>query len=672
MKEVISLVEIERSDRLPMPQSYKPFIWQFPLYVTGRIELEFIQESDNHNPLVVSNVIIDRVTYEKYETIEILESLTPDEGGWYFNGVVIFIRFPERIWPWVIYSRRHGILEGYTNGSPMVVNNILYRPGLITLPVIDHSADAFTYDKMKFDSANIDIDNTNGQFDDVGDYFGNEFNLFTIDDEENDQHKNTVKLIEKSVDEREITHGQTDELIVLINEKKQPEPKMLAQYYIANILVKLDKATFVLKDKRERMSSNIPNRKFTKKEFPFLDDNLIDRDMQEVYGHCFGVPGVCIHGKQLSADGSSINKVQQYTFRFSSEITHVERIRVKMTARDLHVPGQGMVRFDGWTTVYQEKSPEWEGSSGWRPGIIPGNIIPGNISKPLLDKGEITLHYALAKQSGNHDSSMNEVRIDGIFKKQSTPLEIIEDIIRNYTDIPYDAMRFNLKELKKELKPLDHKIGIMFDKQISIFEAIEKLQAGSVLGFKFHVHNNLFTARLDNPNRKEIAQIRDVEILNLHEIEIDWNAELYGTYTDIEYRFDYGENAGRHLIDDSEQRNLLDLHRVDKVWEARTLLAEEGAARERSDLMLHEFKELRPLIKNIQLHGRKWFEILRVYDIVKIDFRLIEEKYPRHLKKLIERKFAGEVRCQILRVVKDTNTGTTTIDVRVREGKWAA
>ena len=98
------------------------------------------------------------------------------------------------------------------------------------------------------------------------------------------------------------------------------------------------------------------------------------------------------------------------------------------------------------------------------------------------------------------------------------------------------------------------------------------------------------------------------------------------------------------------------------------------------------------------LSGKKWFN-MRVYDIVQIDFSIPgeeREKYPRHLIRLIsevgngrlvtigrdtdeyvtlisdekettgQRNFVGELRCQILMKETDTQTGVTTIDVRVK------
>jgi hypothetical protein len=111
--------------------------------------------------------------------------------------------------------------------------------------------------------------------------------------------------------------------------------------------------------------------------------------------------------------------------------------------------------------------------------------------------------------------------------------------------------------------------------------------------------------------------------------------------------------------------------------------------------LLEYFSDLQPIIKNIKLSGTKWLD-LRIYDIVEIDFVIHgeeKEKYPRHIIKLIsevgngrlitmkqtdeyvtlinnekktqgERYFIGELRCQILRIDIDTQTGDTTIDVR--------
>jgi hypothetical protein len=227
---------------------------------------------------------------------------------------------------------------------------------------------------------------------------------------------------------------------------------------------------------------------------------------------------------------------------------------------------------------------------------------------------------------------------------------------------------------------------------------LRRIQETSVIGFQFTVYKNLFTARLDNPNREISWKIRNTDILHLDQVEIDWNSDFYGSSTDIEYAYNYNEKTGMRWIDTTQKEKILDMHRQEKDWSAKTLLANEADAQKKSDILLEDFSTLQPLIKNIQLSDKKWFN-MRVYDMTEIDFSIPGEeyeKYPHHIIRLIsevgngrlvtigrktgeyvsaindeketvgQRNFVGELRCQILMVETDTKSGITTIDVRVK------
>jgi len=297
MKELALFAEVEHSEELTaIPTIFEAGIWRYSLYATGGI-LPFMEDTFNRTPVNVSNIIIDNEEYIRFDTLELLrEQLHADKGGWVNGGSVVYVRFPFCNPPYLHYSFKCGILMGFTNGSPLLKDGTMYKPGLLTSPRITHSADTFTYDRMKFNTANISIDNTNGQFDDARKFFGNEFNF----------------------------------KVGVVGKEEQPL-KMSAQYYIENILVSLGKADFKLSDKRERLSAKIPNKQYTTGDYPNIDDNLVDKDMQEAYGRCFGVPGVCLEGKSIYVNGVGGEQIKQYRFRFSSQISRIDRIQVKMT-----------------------------------------------------------------------------------------------------------------------------------------------------------------------------------------------------------------------------------------------------------------------------------------------------------------------------------------------------
>lgn len=708
MEEFATLAEIEYSKKLTLvPTAYEPGVWRYCFFATGSI-LPFMQDTFNReNIIVINNIVIDQIEYTLFDSLEELRAYkSENNGGWVNDYNIIYIRCPHYFPLYVFYSLRYGCLVGFTNSKPTLINNLLYRSGLLSQITIEQSADALTYDRMIFNSNTVSIDNTNCQFDDVDDLFGNEFNiLITKPIDGSNQKQNVLRLIERAKDERVVSaEMKIDEYITLIKEDEKPYLKFLIQYYIANITTSLEKVNFHLKDKRERLSPQVPNKQFNEIDYPKIADNLIGKDMQEVYGHCFGVPLVCLEEKSIYINGTSGEYLKQYRFRASSQITRIDRIEVKMTSGKYQDKLTGeMIETDGWTTVWRREEGAYpENWMGWKGGIHSPNDPAGDLIS-RLDQGEITLRWDIAKQGGKRENKINEVRMDGVFisfnNGKASPLDILKDIMLKYSFIPYDNRRYNIDEIERELAPLkNHEIGIVFDKSVLVYEAIEKLQSGCVLGFQFQMRENKFTARLDNPNRIEDGDISDKEILHLNEVEVDWNADLYGTYTDIEYGFNHSEGNGKRYIDKSKRQEIISLHRVEKVWEATTLLAGKSDAKLKSDILLEDFENFRPIIKNIQLEGEKWHN-LSVYDIRYIDFRVTGEeidKYPQNLIRLIEkvkkeravvvrektdeyvvmnqgkynpekREFAGRLRCQILRVELDTQTGITTIDVRVRE-----
>jgi hypothetical protein len=695
-KELALFAEIESSNKIVSFTAFEPGIWRILLYVTGDL-LPFMEDNFRRTPVNVNNIIIDNEEYVLLgNDINELRSFNVNRGAYVNAGSVIYIRFPHFNPPYVFFSFAYGLLVGFTDGKPVLKDGIMYKTGLLTSPKINTSVDALAYDRMKFNVANVSIDNSDGQFDNAEEYFGNDFNLKygEVENNEEELQQNFIQTIEEAGSEKVVSIARdTDEYIVLSKDKqKKDEPlKMLAQYYVENISVSLGKADFKLSDKRERFAAKIPSKQYTNNPekdgyyCPDIDDSYLDKDVQEVYGRCFGVPGVCLEGKRIYDDSG--NYLNYYRFRFASQISRIDRIQVKMTSGEIDG-----IKTDGWTTVYE--------NGQWKQYIIPGNFNE-------MANGIISLSSEVAKQAGEIDNQANEVRMDGIFKTfdcfpngtpRATPKRIIKYIMNEYSNV-LDS-QFNLGEFNEELGPLDnYEIGIMFDRSISVYEAIEKLQSGSVLGFQFQAHENKFTARLDNPNRAERQAISYLDILNLNEIEIDYNATLYGSYTNIEYALNYDESEPRKLIDKSKQKEILALHRVDKEWNAKTLLANENDAKFKSRIILEDFSKMRPIIKNIKLFGEKWFD-LRIYDIMYIDFRIPGdeiEKYPRHLIRLIRdvgeeevlsleenteryvvmgsdekkplgrRGFAGRLRCELLGVAKDTLTGVTTIETRATE-----
>jgi len=309
MKELSVLAEIEHSEALTAtPTAYQPGVWRYCLYFTGGL-LPFMNDAYNRKRIKVNNIIVDHIEYVKFDTVnEMREQLADkdDMGGWVDGGNIVYIRFPFMNPPTMHYSFRYGVLTGFTDNKPVILDGIMYRPGLLSSPKVKQSADAYSYNRMKFNTASVTIDNSKGQFDNAWFLFGNEFNVLAgfMPEEESGSLKRRVKLVKEADTKQLAAVKKTDEYITLTDkEKKGPKPQIwkIAQYYIANITAGLQTATFHLKDKRERLAAKIPNRQYTADVYPYIDDKDIDKDMQEAYERCFGVQGVCLESKRNSS-----------------------------------------------------------------------------------------------------------------------------------------------------------------------------------------------------------------------------------------------------------------------------------------------------------------------------------------------------------------------------------
>jgi hypothetical protein len=94
----------------------------------------------NKTPVDVNNIIINQEEYARFDTLEQMReylSVRDDRGCWVKEGPVVYVRCPNGRPPFVFISRRYGVLEGFTDGKPLLRNGRMYRPGLLSAPKIE-------------------------------------------------------------------------------------------------------------------------------------------------------------------------------------------------------------------------------------------------------------------------------------------------------------------------------------------------------------------------------------------------------------------------------------------------------------------------------------------------------------------------------------------------------
>jgi hypothetical protein len=287
-----------------------------------------------------------------------------------------------------------------------------------------------------------------------------------------------------------------------------------------------------------------------------------------------------------------------------------------------------------------------------------------------------------------------DVRVTGTFHPASTPLDILKVIFNDYCGMDWSDHYFNRTEMQSELGHADvnKTIGILFDKPVDVFTAIEQLQTASISGWQLKTSGSQFTARRDDNDRAVSGTVGTLDITNLDEVEIDLNSDNYATIVDCSYAKNYAEDdSAQHIIDSGQRQEIINLYAIDKTYYATSLLKNRTDAEAKAAKLAAYFSKPRQLINGIVLFGEKWLT-LRVYDIITVDLTAdtiediiesrivrtgehgsgyqvagayVQERYAIALRrqKEIKRAFGGIIKCKVMSINIDLNKCTNTIDL---------
>jgi hypothetical protein len=578
--ESVILAELEYTRTFETPVLYTPHVWRYALRLATYTpaSLPFMAAQDDEYPRKDYEISGISINQHLYAQVTSLTKLT-DPQSWCRSGDAVYIYFEDSNPPFLYSPIQFSFIVGYSNNG---VQNFFkggvlwrqYKPLLLDVPTIAESTDVLVYSKMTFDSASITLNNERGDFDAASNLFGNSFNIL---------------------------YGKKG--------MAYAEYKGMMQYYIANFSLSLGEIKLDLKDKRERITFQAPNAYYTKEAYKYITDKNNGKLMQNAYGECVNVPGMCIDETQIY-ETNSYDKKPYRSFKFAKRITKITRVQVKNT--------------DAWYTIFEDEGGFTEDNTKVKQVDCDNGIIEiYNEEVFPLPAGKVKI---------DRTKPVKDVRASGVFCTWTdgtyTTGDIVKALMRDYALLNADSHNYftdasGALELDHELATLPA-IGLTLDQNKSLFEWLEVIQNGSTLGFQFYNKFDKFSARLDNPNRPEFSHtIHMVDILRLDEVEVNFNTDVYATHTDIGYAKNCGasddEQKYSRAIDNSKKLRILNLFHVEKVYETDSLLIDESDARMKGALILENLSKSRPLINNIILYGDKWFD-LSLYDIVWIDF----------------------------------------------------
>jgi hypothetical protein len=638
-----------------------------------------IDEGIEKHPFSVSDLYINAVHYQEYSNIADLapQRFVQKDGVLYFCVKEDADDANKYNPAWLFRNEgiRFSIGFGLTTGNTYIRDFVGYRSGLDFALKLTEEADELTAKKMKFYSGSLTLINTDGAFDDNYELFGNTVQIFGRDG------------ADRNGDNRQ-------ELI---------------EYYVKNTKTKLDTAVITLADKRQRLTQKIPRKRFTVDDYPFMQrtsygdqkdaSDKLGELIPDAYGVCINLPAVCVDEFEIFTGAGLANLKQYRTFRVARTITRLDKVMVKMTQPD----GGGEV----WTTQFERNAAGQ---------IIKNNLGMGTPQANYLNgsRGEIKIHISKCMPptfnggwEGDEVPEIYEVVVSGEFGGRynnetgaflyavNKPAQIIQELLLEYAETAFDDVNYVVSEWTAEicgLKP----VGLLFDSEVDLFSAIEKVQNASDYNFLFLTAFDRWTARRDYNERPLYARnIKAIDIINIDEVEIDLNGDQYASKIDLAFSHDYLADTAQHYVYNENERALLNFYHVEKVCFVESGLSDRADIEAKAQQLGWYFSKMRPRINGVKLFGKDWFNI-RVYEIINIDLRAErdEARLPKRLVGLVNfardnyvagggaagrdeilaiegamkenknlRNFGGLIRCKVLKVQKDTQKETVILDL---------
>ena len=583
----MTLVEIDTAAITGGAMSYQTPVWHFPVYEKGSYFSWFGEGKLGRTAVKLGTLIVNGTVYKRNE--EISGPMQLGQNEWCQIGNMAYVRAENDNPLWAFRTKRR-LATGFTDGKPQMRGGVFYRSGLDYAPKVEDAADSLDYGKMKFQNCSITLINTGGWHDDASAYFGN------------------------SVRVKIETGG---------------EIKNLLECYVKNAVIRADAVTLECGDRREKLQQKVPAKKFTLEEFPKMDPGMEGEAMQDVYGKCEWVKCACVDSQDIyEEDGKTVRQFR--TFYAARKILKLELVDTR--------PGKNGAVKENCVWVKQTQPGKEDDEREWKAEADGEVWNPCPAVKSKMGEGffEIETKYCMPEWEGLDVPEMYEVCACGTFwtpdetdpnnplmkipKGHAAPLDIIKELLSHYCGIPYeDGLWFDKEEIEAEIGGLAP-VGILYDKETPVFQAIEKLQNASSYGFRFLAGYGKFTARRDDNGRPLLDRsIAFGDIADIGKAEIDMRAENYATTVDAAYSRNWLNGNAKHCTGKANYDEMMFRHGIEKTHEPETFLVDEKDAWEKTERLERFFSKPRAMIKNLELLG--WPD-LRVYDMVKIDLRI--------------------------------------------------
>ncbi len=264
----------------------------------------------------------------------------------------------------------------------------------------------------------------------------------------------------------------------------------MAAFYIEDYHHTLKSFTADVQDLRVAQNVKVPAELFTQDVYPTLDDKYQQKPVPLAYGTIRASTAVPVDTDVLGM-----------TFRQAVVLTSLGTVQVLIDA----------IWYD---------------------------IVPTSVD---LLRGEFVLDFDASTDDRGNPYPCRVLGSVGIPATRAS--DVIIDLNTRYLGLTFNNSNYDVAEWAAEEVLLDE-IGIIFDKQVELFEAIRQVQAGSNLGFRYEIAaDGRRTIRVNDWTRAVSRHVTNAEIGNVDELPVSSTDDYIASEVEVSYSKDYNDGS---------------------------------------------------------------------------------------------------------------------------------
>jgi len=304
--------------------------------------------------------------------------------------------------------------------------------------------------------------------------------------------------------------------------------------YVEDYKFSSDKIIINYKDSRKQLSTSVPVNRFNLIDYPDLDDGNNGEALPIGYGSIKKAVAICTN--------EALEEQTTYDFKFidtslrsikSISKVYVNNKSVAFTNPDIE---NGSFSLAGWDGVDEYTVFE------------SGDTVTVSFEGYVEDDGTTLM---------------------------DNPIDIIQDLLVNYSAISFNSAFFNLVEWEEARAGLDQKIGLSIAEPKEIIDAIGEISS-SVLGLFIVQGDGKFSFKMRDTSAESVTTINIDSLVKPSAVDLP--SKEYLNSVRVKYNRSWESEKGSFYLDDSKKEELFNIYRSNVEKEFETVLSEKADA----------------------------------------------------------------------------------------------